>query len=193
MLLPLDGFRLYLYLFYFDFYGVYICIFRSCRIYAQVTMVVLTYEEALDDLWYTRKDNSLRSVLVTHKEVFLVILTYEYVSNVCCSLGKFSSSLLWLIGELVSILITGEFSRLSGEKLFFHNSWGSCFGALDPQGVLNDIGGILFQFVTYWGVRVNLTHEEFSRRLQIHWGDLFLFLFNPQGCWSNAMEPRWSL
>ena len=52
MLLPLDGFCLYLYiyLFYFDLYGVYACIFKSRRICAQVTMVVLNYEEALNDV-----------------------------------------------------------------------------------------------------------------------------------------------
>ena len=68
----------------------------------------------------------------------------------------------WGIGEAcVDSAHQGVSSTLWGNS-FLHNPQGSCFGALDPHGVLDDIGGILFRSVTHWGVRVDLTHEEFS-------------------------------
>ena len=45
-----------------------------------MALVVLAHEEVLG-VRSTRENNSLRGVLVAHRGAFLVILTYEEVSN----------------------------------------------------------------------------------------------------------------
>ena len=59
-----------------DFHGICASIFNFRRICAQA-LGVLTYGEVLGER-FTRENDSLRSVLVTHG-AFLVILTYEEV------------------------------------------------------------------------------------------------------------------
>ena len=63
-----------------DLYRACVCIFNSCRICEQMALVVLTHKEVLG-VRYIGENNSLRNVLVAHKEAFLVILTYREVSN----------------------------------------------------------------------------------------------------------------
>ena len=64
----------------YEFHGICACIFNSRRICAQA-LGVLTYGEVLDER-STGENDLLRSVLVTRKGAFLIILTYEEVFGV---------------------------------------------------------------------------------------------------------------